>query len=68
LVVFSFVLGAIGIAGGLILAVQTDDSGFEVEYPYLGIGIGLALNAAFFAIIGVVLGKLGEAYAHSNRD
>lgn len=68
LVGFSFVLGALGILGGVIIALQTDDSGFgEEEYPYVLAGLGIAINAAFFGVIGIVLGKLGQAYASSTN-
>jgi hypothetical protein len=63
LVVVASVLGVLGIVGGMMVALQTDDTGFDTEYPYVFVGLGIAANAAFVALIGVVLGKLGQVYA-----
>lgn len=68
LVAFSAVLGVLGVVGGLILAFQTDDSGFDTEYPFIAFGVGIAVNAAFLATIGIVLGQLGGAFARSSQD
>jgi hypothetical protein len=66
---FSFIIGVLGVIGGLILALQTDQTGFSSqERPYLGLGIGVGINAAFFATIGVVLGKLANLYASNNAN
>lgn len=68
LVTMGYVLGILGIAGGLILAIQSEASDFgQVDYPYVIIGISIAANAAFFALLGVVVGKLAQAYAANNR-
>ena len=66
--VFASVVGVLGVGAGALLAFETERQiGGGQSYPYLGIGIGIAANAAFFALIGVVLGKLGQAYAATSR-
>jgi hypothetical protein len=59
LILIASVLGIMGVAGGLILAIQSEDRGLgQIDYPYVAAGIGIAANAAFFAVLGVVVGKL----------
>jgi hypothetical protein len=69
LIVFSYIIGILGVIGGLILALQTDQTGLSSqERPYLGLGIGVGINSAFFATIGIVLGKLADFYASNNPN
>lgn len=68
LVVFSAVIGVLGIIGGLILAFQTDETFTGTDRPFLAAGIAVSVNAAFVATAGIVLGLLAGAYAFDHQS
>lgn len=62
---FSLCLGLLGVLGGIFLALQTDGGS---DRPYVAAGIAVALNAWFFAMVGVVLGKIGDVIAQAQMS
>jgi len=59
-----WVYGVLGVVGGLMLAVQSEDGGRSGdEYPYVGLGIGLMVTGFVIATFIVTFGRIASYIA-----
>ena len=64
--ILAFVFAAAGIIFGLILMAQKDE--YNETNPYVGAGIGVAVNAVVLAIVLYAIGKYMEARLKQGSD
>lgn len=48
--IVAWVILVLSIIGGVLIAVQTNDTGFGTDHPYIALGIATAFSGAVFAL------------------